>query len=565
MPSVMASLSAGLIILFLACGDAFSDERKDYGLCLDCHAGIEKIGVMHDFPCTSCHIRAELRGGAISSHDKIVRNPSDPSLVRDFCLPCHRREIDALERSIHATVAGIINQTRFLWGAQKAVYPYEYGLSGTLKMLPDPSGSEAQPYSPERLVDDFLRRRCLRCHINTMGEQAAGLYRATGCASCHVLYANDGLYAGDDLAVKKDKTGYPITHRFTSKIPVIQCLHCHNHNHVGTDYVGLFEKDYHKSYRVPSAEGTKSPLIYGLQYHQLSKDVHYDRGLWCTDCHGKEDVMADAAKKSCTSCHRPAEESSGESTEDFVTKAGQRLRASAFSRMSAAHSVDSHQRVRCSACHAQWSFQDYGLSVIREDIVDAYKWRDISIQGEPAAQRIIEENSENPLMIYPVSRDWVSGEIRAGLWSSGWRFRRWEPMPIGVDRDGKYAVLRPMYQYILSFVGGNGYVILDGVVPTRGDGSSAGWAFLPYTPHTVSPFGRNCDSCHENRIAAGQGIYDGEGLDTSLTMPSPPVNGAGRLLDPEERKKLMEPSMSYLRKRLKALAGEPYTPVAPLK
>jgi len=138
-------------------------------------------------------------------------------------------------------------------------------------------------------------------------------------------------------------------------------------------------------------------------------------------------------------------------------------------------------------------------------------------------------------------------------------------MPIGVDRDGKYAVLRPMYQYILSFVGGNGYVILDGVVPTRGDGSSAGWAFLPYTPHTVSPFGRNCDSCHENRIAAGQGIYDGEGLDTSLTMPSPPVNGAGRLLDPEERKKLMEPSMSYLRKRLKALAGEPYTPVAPLK
>jgi len=487
----MASLSAGLIILFLACGDAFSDERKDYGLCLDCHAGIEKIGVMHDFPCTSCHIRAELRGGAISSHDKIVRNPSDPSLVRDFCLPCHRREIDALERSIHATVAGIINQTRFLWGAQKAVYPYEYGLSGTLKMLPDPSGSAAQPYSPERLVDDFLRRRCLRCHINTMGEQAAGLYRATGCASCHVLYANDGLYAGDDLAVKKDKTGYPITHRFTSKIPVIQCLHCHNHNHVGTDYVGLFEKDYHKSYRVPSAEGTKSPLIYGLQYHQLSKDVHYDRGLWCTDCHGKEDVMADAAKKSCTSCHRPAEESSGESTENFVTKAGQRLRAPAFSRMSAAHSVDSHQRVRCSACHAQWSFQDYGLSVIREDIVDAYKWRDISIQGEPAAQRIIEENSENPLMIYPVSRDWVSGEIRAGLWSSGWRFRRWEPMPIGVDRDGKYAVLRPMYQYILSFVGGNGSVILDGVVPTRGDGSSAGWAFLPYTPHTVSPFGRN--------------------------------------------------------------------------
>ncbi len=557
MRPIVASLSMGLaMIFFLARGNALSDQKKDYTACAECHVGIEKIGAQHDVPCTRCHIRAELREKAIPSHDWIVRNPSDPSLVRDFCLPCHESEIESLERSLHATAAGIINQTRFLWGAQKSAYPYEYGLAGHLKRLPDPGAAGADPTSPPQLVDDFLRRRCLRCHIHTKGEHALGLYRATGCAACHVLYGDDGLYAGDDRAIKKDRPGFPLVHKFTAKIPVNQCLHCHNHNHVGSDYVGLFEKDYHRSYRVPSADGKTGELIYGLDYHYLAKDVHYERGIWCTDCHGKEDVMADAKRKRCTSCHRPVKDAAHEPGTAFVSRRGKEFRAPFFCVDSQSHSIKAHERVTCSACHAQWSFQDYGLSVIREDILDAYKWRDLSVQGHPSARKTVEENRNSPVMVYPNSRDWISGEIKSGLWSSGWRFRRWEAMPLGVDPEGRYAVLRPMHQYMISFVDRDGIVVMDGLVPTRGDGSSSGWSSLPYSPHTIAPFGRNCDACHVNRTAAGYGIYDGVGLDTELMIPSLPAPGLGRLLDPEEQKRLMEPSWSFLGKRLRAL-GEP--------
>jgi hypothetical protein len=71
-----------------------------------------------------------------------------------------------------------------------------------------------------------------------------GDYRSSGCASCHVVYANDrsvyesGPYApygnmGEtvtaDPTIPKGEPGHPLTHGFTRAIPTSQCMVCHMH------------------------------------------------------------------------------------------------------------------------------------------------------------------------------------------------------------------------------------------------------------------------------------------------------------------------------------------------
>ncbi len=71
-----------------------------------------------------------------------------------------------------------------------------------------------------------------------------GDYRSSGCASCHVVYANDreprhsltyakygrdGESATADPTIPKNTSGHPISHAFTRAIPTAQCMNCHMH------------------------------------------------------------------------------------------------------------------------------------------------------------------------------------------------------------------------------------------------------------------------------------------------------------------------------------------------
>jgi len=70
-----------------------------------------------------------------------------------------------------ATAAGEINTTRYLGGVQEdAGARY-----GTMKI----DGMQLIPEVEKSgdLVDDLLRRKCLRCHLNTRGA-TTGLLRA---------------------------------------------------------------------------------------------------------------------------------------------------------------------------------------------------------------------------------------------------------------------------------------------------------------------------------------------------------------------------------------------------
>ena len=548
-------------------------QKPDFKDCHACHEGIEAMSPNHRFNCATCHLRPKDRHNKpLKSHQIILRNPSDPMYVRQFCLPCHKKEVLRLEHSLHWSMAGVINQTRFLWGAQETAAPAVYGIKGPLKPLPEPDFSR-DPEKPEDLVDDFLRRRCLRCHIHTRGPGGKGLYRATGCAACHMLYGDDGRYRGKDSAISKSKAGYPIKHTWTRRIPDEQCLHCHHQNHVGADYHGFFEHDYSDVFRSPLVQGKPKPITHGLDYHHLAKDLHAEKGLWCMDCHTQKDVMGngnsysyqmEVPKRSCMDCHGGFDGHSPDLSINAIMEkpdgfhfisenSGRTHPLPLFSPASAAHRISAHRRVRCSACHAQWSFQDYGLSVMREDIIQDYKWYQRTVQGDPEIEKELKTHMGKDVIGYPVSTDYLSGKKNPGVWSKGWRFRRWEPMHLGVDHTGHFAILRPRYQYLVSQINRLGRTSLDSVTPERGDGSGRGWAFMPYVPHTIAPFGRRCLSCHQNRIAAGLGPEKKPTIDTELSIPAPPAVQTMRLLSPGEQKNLFRPGANWHRERLKIL------------
>jgi len=105
-----------------------------------------------------------------------------------------------------------------------------------------------------------------------------GDYRSSGCASCHVVYANDrdprhsgpyavhgrdGESASADPVIPDDEWGHPIEHRFTRAIPTSQCMVCHMHqpNMFLNSYLGYTMWDYESDAPAMWPEQQRYPSI----------------------------------------------------------------------------------------------------------------------------------------------------------------------------------------------------------------------------------------------------------------------------------------------------------------
>jgi len=125
-----------------------------------------------------------------------------------------------------------------------------------------------------------------------------GDYRQSGCAACHVVYANDrekrhsGPYAefghdGEsrtlDPTISKNESGHPIRHTFTRAIPTSQCMVCHLHqpNMFMNSFLGYTMWDYEadapamwpKKQQYPSMAETRQVL-------DRNPEGAAPRGLW---------------------------------------------------------------------------------------------------------------------------------------------------------------------------------------------------------------------------------------------------------------------------------------------
>ncbi len=272
--------------------------------CLTCHNGIEPISISHpidEFGCVSCHGGDALALDADAAHTNMVRNPAALDVAQQYCGDCHSAQVYLVQHSIMATYSGAISLVRRAFGlqpdgtAQYAVHEVDY----LQAFLPD--SADPQP------VKDFATN-CLNCHLYSEPLQTDNYHRSTGCASCHVLYSETGLYEGGDPSISKTEIGYPQKHEFTTAIPYTQCNHCHNQGNY----------DLRTMTFVPRPDMPASTPLTGDAkrlhdyYQPIGEFTKCEWELDCIDCHTSLEIMGDgvlhnnrteAQYTQCSTCH----------------------------------------------------------------------------------------------------------------------------------------------------------------------------------------------------------------------------------------------------------------------
>lgn len=454
--------------------------QQEYS-CTGCHQ--YSLDSLHDnFTCIDCHKGKSPAPNEHEAHASIVEQPSHPDYMEENCSPCHASLVKQCRSSLHFTLRNEINTIRKTFGAE------------TLQTLLD-IPKNYRPETAAELSNDLLRRRCLRCHVYYEGDPYSGVTHGTGCAACHMVYANGSLQS----------------HDFVKSPPDSQCLHCHYSNFVGSDYYGRYEHDFHWDYRTPYLKDGTSDRPFGIEYRQLRPDIHQLSGLSCIDCHSGAELMTVSKqhKITCRTCHLTSQETKqtpaldNVSMEDghltLTTKHGGRKLEIPLLQHPVHEKYAEH--VHCQVCHAQWSYTDKGTHLLRQDEEDYDPFDALSVQGsfevevEVATSLYGDESYPYPFMV-----DKITGESARGLWFKGFELRRWEFPIVCKNEAGILHICRPILDIYLTYLDEEEDVIIDAAspqnIPFKG--------LSPYIPHTTGKAG----AFYQQRLKENSSLLD---------------------------------------------------------
>jgi len=280
--------------------------------CVTCHMGLVEISAAHpveSFGCISCHggdgfaLQSEqahqgLRGG---------KNPSVMLIVQANCgRGCHsglndddQNHVDRVLRGLQGTYTGGITAVRFAFGAQ----PDEAPIYGVYEVTDEASTSatgitrlDAFPHNSEHPIDQQFAQNCLEagCHLSAEPREAPYFYRSTGCAACHVIYENDGLYRGDDPTLPRDEPGHMARHQFTTAIPFYQCNHCHNRGNYSLRQMDFLLREDLPPVGPPISDQMPSEGRRLVEYYQpVGLFTLCEWELDCIECHTAYEIMGD--------------------------------------------------------------------------------------------------------------------------------------------------------------------------------------------------------------------------------------------------------------------------------
>jgi len=335
----------------------------DSGGCTVCHGGNPDNGTLK-----GAHMGAPAtHAGGLA---EFVRDPGSIWIADKTCGICHADTVANTKKSLMATEAGKIQGNLHSWGSEptKKVKFANYDIKdedgkepawGTktykeymvalidkypdqfpteLKQLPlPPSGPEDLKQKAGESDKDYATRigyeasityqraDCQRCHIGVRGRKGRGDWRGMGCSACHIPYANEGIYEGNDPTIDKKEHGHLLVHTMQSTrdqkvktpsgaefsgIHPETCNSCHNRGkRIGVSYVGLMEQPYGS----PLQEGGKSQSKHhGKKYKHIKEDLHFEAGMTCQDCHTSIDMHGDGTlfgttlgqvEIECSDCH----------------------------------------------------------------------------------------------------------------------------------------------------------------------------------------------------------------------------------------------------------------------
>lgn len=381
----MRSIIKMLITLVFATGLYATDKG-----CMSCHNGLEDIrhqdsdmmkqikalgeGLGDPNGCTVCHggnvkasTKKEAHKGAPNHPgglEAFVRDPGSIWIADKTCGMCHATTVSNMKKALMQTEAGKIQGNLHSWGSEptKKVKFANYDVKdedgkepawGTdtykkymLNMMdkyPDQFPTELKqlplpPQSPEDLIGKseaevaynasitYQRSDCQRCHIGVRGRKGRGDWRGMGCSACHIPYANEGIYEGNDKSIDKTEHGHLLVHSIQAtreakvKVPTTgvefsgmhpeTCNSCHNRGkRIGVSYVGLMEQPYGSPLNVG---GNSQSKTHGKRYKHIKSDLHFEAGMTCQDCHTSIDMHGDGTiagttlaqvEIECSDCH----------------------------------------------------------------------------------------------------------------------------------------------------------------------------------------------------------------------------------------------------------------------
>jgi len=609
-----APLVVGATLAFLAgCDGERPRPTGDVG-CVSCHSGIEHIHAdLGENACVLCHggngaateqdiahvpipedwkeIRGEdlppaeegfikdFRSDQLSRLDPAYLrfiNPSDLRVVGQTCGKCHEEEARTVPTSVMATNAGHYFPSLYLSGTQddrEAIYGsmgltvddcFAPGTSCELTPLRSP-GQEAiesaiyelnETGETQALEDvaykHYLSKNCNGCHQSSYSaNNSPGLYRSSGCASCHVPYDEDGLYRGGDEAIDSDSPVHGKSHELTVAIESSQCASCHfQGGRIGLLYRGIREGGFDEV--LPFAETIDRPL-YGHppgfyvtdedtrnDVDETPPDVHFQLGMHCGDCHIGSDVHGDgklhASSKTqvdiqCEDCHgdvRQAIQSGADGR--FLTSTGRHLKQlhrDESGRVILTGIVDGEEHVvpQPALLLAELDSKD---PMHRAMAPDPHGWSHADSLTCDSCHTSYNQQCVGCHVTYDLRFDSLDGQTGTdtpGVTLSARGFTSLEQILLGQRADGRIQSVIASQQVQLSVIGsaemgGDGARLL-------GDGpSSSGWergkfrgregkshpGFAPFFQHTTSAKARTCSSCHRKdgspeELARVRGIY----------------------------------------------------------
>lgn len=424
------------------------------------------------------------------------------------------------------------------------------------KQIPDFAVGDTLWNDPKKAaISDMYRKQCARCHVWEEGRRERGDLRAGGCAACHVIYTNDGVYEGNDPTIPEDKGIHPMKHEITIKIPATQCNHCHTRGkRIGTTFVGMFEYDYKPDGFAPpvNEKGEPQKLLYTKDYLNVRKDVHFERGLECMDCHTSIDVHGDGniypttlyqVEIQCADCHGtpdmyPWELPVGWGTR--VTFEGQRgtlekdgkeylLTSRGNSRVNlerrgnsvilksfftekehevpllkekklndkwkteqgkvAMSVVSQHlDKLECYACHSTWAPQCYGCHIVYDKRKQGTDWVTTALNYDQTTRK------------QQITK--TAGDINENR-----GYMRWEEPILGINLKGKVTPVIPGCQVIFSYIDEDGNVVSVNKVDKTSDGLNTP-TLAPVQPHANTMPARTCESCHTQPKTLGYGTMN---------------------------------------------------------
>ncbi|BHH83516.1 hypothetical protein [Desulforhopalus sp. 52FAK] len=444
----------------------------------------------HDIKCSTCHGGIDTAEQKDRAHQGLESHPSHPENIDKNCGGCHHNIAKIAPQSLHFTLSNSTNLFRTAFGAKDQLSSF----------IETPIARA--PSTIVELGDDLLRRRCFKCHLYDSGQSYPSTSHGQGCAACH--------FTTGEVENKSHSFSTPTDDR---------CLSCHYGNYVGSDYYGRFEHDFNVEYRTPYTTTNEHFRPFGVEFRQLSSDIHQCKGLLCIDCHTGKELMLQGSKPSCAGCHdkERLKDSLPERTSlhdgTFILTSVSGTKHQIPTRNHPAH-FNQNQQISCQGCHAQWSFDDRGKHYIRIDSDEFDSFSALTVQGNHEVESLLTNNLDFDNEERPITMtDNLTKESTTGIWLKGYVTRRWEEVRLGRDKAGTIQVVRPMLDYSLSWVDEDENVIFDAV-----QSKNRNTSVRTYTPHTTGSAGMFYQSRIQQFLAREQQsqINSAESPDTPL-------------------------------------------------